>query len=336
VPGPVITVPGASRNGSGAAAKLSSLVVAQQIARLSRGAIQAADIVHIHSNGLIAEVGAAVAGWYRKPIVLTLYGTEIWHYRKRRLGPDLFTRAYRSAAHVTFYSQGLSHHAQLLGLARRDTTVVYPPVADHFQYHDAGEQAAARAALGIRNRHLLVNVKRLHPLAGQRFLIEAMNEIVRTHPDTRLVICGTGPLAETLKDQSRASGVEGHVTFAGLVENRTIARYCAAADLFVLPSLLEACPTVAVEALACGTPVIGAENPGSLELNDLFGHDVSLVPAEQALPLARTIAEFLAQKRRTLPATTGIIEKNFRPSAVAAQFREIYQHVLSAHQGASS
>jgi hypothetical protein len=73
-----------------------------------------------------------------------------------------------------------------------------------------------------------------------------------------------------------------------------------------------------------------------LELNDLFGHDVSLVPAEQPLPLARTIVEFLAQKRRTLRATTGIIEKTFRPSAVAAQFREIYQHVLSAHQGAPS
>ena len=33
-----------------------------------------------------------------KPVVLTLYGTEIWHYRPKRLGPDLFTRAYGAPA----------------------------------------------------------------------------------------------------------------------------------------------------------------------------------------------------------------------------------------------
>jgi glycosyltransferase involved in cell wall biosynthesis len=88
-------------------------------------------------------------------------------------------------------------------------------------------------------------VKRLHPLAGQRYLIEAMNEVIRTHPDARLVFCGSGPLLNELRSAARSAGVERHVTFAGLVDNTTIERYCAAADLFVLPSLLEALPTVA-------------------------------------------------------------------------------------------
>src|SRR6185436_19424701 len=103
--------------------------------------------------------------------------------------------------------------------------------------HDERAQMEARAALGLRHRHVLVNVKRLHPLAGQRFLLEALGEVVRTHPDTRLVICGSGALLDELKAVARTSGVEAHVTFAGLVSNQTIARYDAAADLFVLPSL---------------------------------------------------------------------------------------------------
>ena len=161
----------------------------------------------------------------------------------------------------------------------------------------------ARESLGIANRHLLVNVKRLHPLAGQRFLIEAMNEVIRTHPDTRLVICGTGPLLDELQAVARSAGVERHVTFAGLVDNAVVARYCAAADLFVLPSILEALPTVAVEALACGTPVISADNPGGFELNDVFDCDVSLVAREQPLPLAQAIVAFLTNKRRTSAET---------------------------------
>jgi glycosyltransferase involved in cell wall biosynthesis len=118
------------------------------------------------------------------------------------------------------------------------------------------------------------------------------------------------------------------VTFTGLIDNDAIARYCAAADLFVLPSLLEALPTVAVEALACGTPVLSSDNPGGLELNDVFGLDVQIVPREQPLQMAAAIDEFLVNKRRTLPRTRDTIERGFRAAAVAGRYREIYQQVI--------
>jgi glycosyltransferase involved in cell wall biosynthesis len=255
---------------------------------------------------------------------LTLYGTEIWHYEPKRVGPDLFTRAYEAASYVTFYSDRLMARAHELGLARRSAAVVYPPAGASFAWHDEEEQASARRALGITNRHLLVNVKRLHPLAGQKYLIEAMNEVIRVHPDTRLVICGAGPLLEELKGAAAALGLQRHITFAGLVDNALVGRYCAAADLFVLPSLLEALPTVAVEALASGTPVLSSDNPGGLELNGVFGPDVAIVPKEQPMALAHAITHFLQNKRRTLAATQSAIEREFRAPAVAAQYWDIY------------
>jgi glycosyltransferase involved in cell wall biosynthesis len=289
--------------------------------------IEWADIVHAHSNGLLAELAVLLAHRAGKPAVLTLYGTEIWHYRPKKFGPDLFLRAYNAASYVTFYSHRLMMKAQELGLGRRRSRTVYPPVADAFTWHGEVSQMTTRAGLGIHNAHVLLNVKRLHPLAGQRYLIEAMNEVIRFHPDTRLVICGGGPMLEELKDVARSAGVERHVVFAGNVDNAAIAHYCAAADLFILPSLLEALPTVAVEALAAGTPVLSTDNPGGLELNDIFGPDVAIVPREQPLQLAAAITHFLQHKRRTLGTTQKAIDREFRPAAVAAQYREIYAEV---------
>jgi glycosyltransferase involved in cell wall biosynthesis len=309
------------------ALRVGSIAGAWRIRRDAEALLKAADLVHVHSNGLLPEIGARIAHGLGKPVVLTLYGTEIWHYRRKLFGPDLFTRAYRSADAVTFYSQRLLERAWELGLDRPRCSVVYPPVAWSFTYHDPAAQSAERRALGLTAANVLVNVKRLHPLAGQRYLLEAMTEVVRDHPDTHLVICGTGALLPELQAVARSAGVERHVTFAGLVDNALVARYAAAADLFVLPSLLEALPTVAVEALACGTPVISSDNPGGVELQGVFGDDVAVVPKEQPAALAAAIRAALRLKRRTRPSTQAIVEQRFRAEAVARQYYEVYAEV---------
>ena len=306
--------------------RVGSIAGARRIRSEAGAVLAAADIVHVHSNGLVPEVAAALAQKLGRPVVLTLYGTEIWHYRRKR-GVDLFTRAYRRADAVTFYSQRLLDRARELGLERPRASVIYPAVAPAFAHHDAPAALDVRRRLGITALHLLVNVKRLHPLAGQRFLLEAMPLVVREHPDTHLVICGTGALLPELQAIARAARVEPHVTFAGLVDNDVVARYCAAADLFVLPSVLEALPTVAVEALASGTPVISSDNPGGVELHGIFGRDVAVVPREQPEPLARAIVAALSERRRTHEATRQAIEQRFRAHAVAQQYWDVYAAV---------
>jgi phosphatidylinositol alpha-1,6-mannosyltransferase len=326
LPGPVTWIPRRPGGFVDRGLRLGSLTGAHRVWRGMSAALERADLVHVHSNGLLPELAVLLARRAAKPVVLTLYGTEIWHYRPRTL-VDLFSRAYRAASAVTFYSVRLHDRACELGLRRRDLHVAYPPVPRTFTWHGEEDQARLRTELNVSNRHLILNVKRLHPLAGQRYLIEAMTDVVRTHPDTRLVICGTGALLDELKSVARSAGVERHVLFTGLLDNATIARYCAAADLFVLPSLLEALPTVAVEALASGTPVLSSDNPGGLELHDLFGPDVAIVAREQPIPLGEAIAQFLDDKRRTLAPTRDVIERTFRPDAVAARYRAIYEQV---------
>ena len=152
--------------------RVGSIAGARRIRKHAGGVLASADVVHVHSNGLLPEVAAALARRFGRPVVLTLYGTEIWHYRRKR-GVDLFTRAYRQASAVTFYSQRLLDRARELGLDRPATSVIYPAVAPSFTFHDRSAMLEARRSLGITAANLLVNVKRLHPLAGQRFLLEA-------------------------------------------------------------------------------------------------------------------------------------------------------------------
>jgi glycosyltransferase involved in cell wall biosynthesis len=121
------------------------------------------------------------------------------------------------------------------------------------------------------------------------------------------------------------------VRFLGLVPNDRVALLQAAADLFVLSSVLEATPTVALEALASGTPVVSADNPGGLELGALFGDDVRVVPMRDPDALAAAILAVLESPRRTGPATARVVSERFRLDGVVARYLEIYEKVRAGN-----
>jgi glycosyltransferase involved in cell wall biosynthesis len=326
LPGPVHRVRARSSSAMARALRIDLVRRARSIMAALDRAANAADLLHLHSNGLIVEVAAHWAHRRRLPYILTLYGTEIWHYRKRPF-VDPFTRTYRAAADVTFYSQGLLQKARDLGLDRPGLQVIYPAVGDAFVAPGEAVRQQWKADLGITEPLVVLNVKRLHELAGQRFLIDAFARIARHRGQVRLVICGTGPLRSDLERRAREAGVADRITFTGLLPNDAIARYAAVADVFALPSLLEALPTVAVESLAAGTPVISADHPGGLELARLFGDDVTVVPREDVNRLTDAIDAALASPRRVHASTPGIVHDRFGPAAVAAAYQAVYDRV---------
>src|SRR5205085_10417384 len=118
-------------------------------------------------------------------------------------------------------------------------------------------------------------------------LLPAFARVVASAPAAHLTIVGTGPDDAALRQQAVTLGIADKVTFRGFVQNPY--PLMRAADLYVLSSRYEGFPNVALEALACGTPVVAAACPGVAELV-VPGVNGWLAPPDDAAGLARALA----------------------------------------------
>jgi len=141
-----------------------------------------------------------------------------------------------------------------------DARIAFAPGGvDTDRFRPAVDKEAVRQTIGLPpDRTLLLSIRRLAPRMGLDNLILALPEIVKVRPNTLLVIGGIGPERERLERLAGETSMTNHVRFAGFIPDEQLASYYQAADLFVLPTLaLEGFGLVTVEALACGTPVVG-------------------------------------------------------------------------------
>jgi glycosyltransferase involved in cell wall biosynthesis len=311
-------------NGWARKVRLSQLSTLIEVFKKAGPFLRDADVVHVHSNTFMNQVSAFLAYRRGRPFILTHYGTEIWHYRRRK-PIDPFLWMNRKAAHVTYYSRLLLERSLELGVDPPERSVIYPPADKRFRTFTLEEREEARRSLGIGPEPLLINVKRLHPLAGQRYLVEAMPAVLNRFPDAKAWIAGEGESRVELEALIAEKSLGSAVRLLGLVDNRELPRYYAAADVFVLPSLLEAFPTVAAEALACGTPVVTADHPGGKEIRDLFPTDVRVVPKRNAGELAQELLDVLYSPRRCSSDTLSRIESEFRPEATVEAYLKLYR-----------
>ncbi len=109
-----------------------------------------------------------------------------------------------------------------------------------------------------RRAPVLVAAGRLVRSKDYPTLLRAFAEVAAAR-DVRLVALGEGPEREPLAALARRLDVAGRVDFPGWVANPLA--YLARADAFVLSSAYEGCPTVLIEAMACGTPVVSTDCP---------------------------------------------------------------------------
>lgn len=142
------------------------------------------------------------------------------------------------------------------GLENR--VAILPGGVDLDRFRPAENRQAVKTTLGIPpGRLVLLTVRNLEPRMGLDHLLHAMADVAKT-VQVVLLVGGRGPIENELKDLAGRLGLNSSVRFEGYIPEERLPLYYQAADFFILPSkALEGFGLVAVEALACGTPVLG-------------------------------------------------------------------------------
>lgn len=144
------------------------------------------------------------------------------------------------------------------GITPKSITVV-PGAADPVTFYPPHDRNEIRRELKLpESRTIVFTVRNLVPRMGLEHLLDAMTMLGEEKENLLLLIGGEGQLRSRLEEHILSKGLHDAVTLLGFVPEDQLAKYYQASDLVVMPTLqLEGFGLVTVEALACGTPVMG-------------------------------------------------------------------------------
>jgi len=149
-----------------------------------------------------------------------------------------------------------------------------------------------RAEFGLAEGTPLVGtVSRLgEKRKGVKYFVEASAAVAKAHPEVRFLVVGDGHLRPQLEAQAVSLGIADRMIFTG--ERKDIARLLAAMDVFVIPSLYEACQYSLLEAMAMGKPVVAT--PAGVAPDVVLDHETGLlVPLADGAAIASAVNELL-------------------------------------------
>ncbi|QQS40168.1 MAG: glycosyltransferase family 4 protein [Acidobacteriota bacterium] len=130
---------------------------------------------------------------------------------------------------------------------------------------ESGDRSKGRASLYIgEDVPLLLSVARISLHKGHEFLVKAMKKVAARRPDAMLALAGEGDLFESVKEQVSDLGLTEQIRFLGYRSD--VPDLMKAADLFILPSIMEGLGTSVIDAMFAGIPIVTTEAGGIPEL----------------------------------------------------------------------
>lgn len=265
--------------------------------------VRQADIIHTHlptpwSADLSVLAGRATG----TPVVVTYHndivGEGVFAPVAALYNATALRVTLRLADRIIFTRGGYAGAADHLNPRRHATTVVSNGVdVDRFQPRVNDERARQLGFASDRQNLFFLSVlDSYHEYKGLDVLLTTMEKFIESmQVPPQLVVGGDGPRRDHYESLIRERGLDDHVTFAGYIDDDVLPVAYTAADAFVLPSTdasQEGFGLVALEALACETPVVSTDVVGVA--NEIRTRDLgAVVPPENPQALATAIRAVL-------------------------------------------
>jgi glycosyltransferase involved in cell wall biosynthesis len=228
-------------------------------------------------------------------------------------------------------SEGTRQHHLRVGQLSPDKVVTLYNGIDllHFNGHRRGQQTCKKD-FGIPEAALLLTtVAVLRPAKGIQYMIEALPTILEVVPQTYYLVVGAGEHEQSLKTLVKEKGLTERVIFTGV--RNDVPDLLALSDIFVLPTLDEALPTVLAEAMAAEKPIVVSAVGGVPEMVTDGANGFLVPPADPARLVAACIQLLQHPDQAHAMAQTGrdIVEQRFNIRNQARRLGDLYQEVLA-------
>ncbi len=296
---------------------------------------EALDLVHVHyaiphaTSAWVAR--EMLAGERDLPIVTTLHGTDI-----------TLVGLHPSFRPITSFSINRSQGLTAVSEYLRDETVrdfdvpreridVIPNFVDTDVWR-RGKDPCHRSSLAPAGEKVVMHISNFRPVKRVEEVVEVFARIVK-EVDARLVFVGDGPERPRALDRAEELGVRPRVLFLG--KHDSVDELLACADLFLLPSEDESFGLAALEAMACGTPVV-ASNAGGIPEVVAHGEAGYLFDVGAVEDMAAGGIEILTDSgrwRTFSEAGRRIAVERFSATSVVPAYERVYERVAVGGAG---
>jgi len=241
----------------------------------------APDVVHtqLEFADVLGSIAGARLGIPTIATIHTLDRPRRWSKEAAHFRLMAWTLRRRSKRVIAVSESARRHVLAKAGLRKRHTATIHNGI-DLTPYLAAGATARAR----IRSEfdippeaEVIATVAVLRKPKGIEYMLEALVPLVESHPGLHYLIVGDGAHRTALESKTAQLELGRSVHFAG--QRSDVADMLAAADVFVLPSLTEALPTVLIEAMAVGLPVVATSVGGIPEIVEPGNTGLLVAPA---------------------------------------------------------